>query len=92
MRDLRPVELCQPRRTDGDASADLDRRRELLDDARASNASLNSLSNGEDSQLGLTFGFGVKGKLGGNHYRFDYAWAGHEYLDDTHRLTMVVEF
>jgi hypothetical protein len=45
-----------------------------------------------DSQLGLTFGFGVKGRLGGNHYRFDYAWAGHDYLDDTHRLTMVVEF
>jgi hypothetical protein len=45
-----------------------------------------------DSQLGLTFGFGVQGQLGGNRYRFDYAWAGHEYLDDTHRLTMVVEF
>lgn len=45
-----------------------------------------------DSQLGLTFGFGVKGRLGGNAYRFDYAWAGHDYLDDTHRLTMVVEF
>ncbi len=46
----------------------------------------------EDSQLGLTFGFGVKGRLGSNAYRFDYAWAGHDYLDDTHRLTMVVEF
>lgn len=46
----------------------------------------------EDSQLGLTFGFGVKGKLGGNRYRFDYAWAGHDYLDDTHRLTMAVDF
>lgn len=45
-----------------------------------------------DSQLGLTFGFGVKGRLGGNEYRFDYAWSGHEYLDDTHRLTMVVGF
>lgn len=45
-----------------------------------------------DSQLGLTFGFGVKGRLGGNNYRFDYAWAGHDYLEDTHRLTMVVEF
>ena len=45
-----------------------------------------------DSQLGLTFGFGVRGKLAGNQYRFDYAWAGHDYLDDTHRLTMVVEF
>jgi hypothetical protein len=46
----------------------------------------------EDSQLGVTFGFGVKGRLGSNAYRFDYAWAGHDYLDDTHRLTMVVEF
>lgn len=45
-----------------------------------------------DSQLGLTFGFGVQGRLGGNRYRFDYAWAGHDYLDDTHRLTMAVEF
>lgn len=45
-----------------------------------------------DSQLGPTFGFGVQGKLGGNLYRFDYAWAGHDYLDDTHRVTMVVEF
>ena len=45
-----------------------------------------------DSQLGLTFGFGVRGRLADNAYRFDYAWAAHDYLDDTHRLTMVVEF
>ena len=45
-----------------------------------------------DSELGLTFGFGVSGDLGGNRYQLNYAWAGHEYLEDTHRITMVIEF
>ncbi len=45
-----------------------------------------------DSQLGWTFGFGVQGDLGENRYQFDYAWAGHDYLDDTHRLTLVIVF
>jgi hypothetical protein len=45
-----------------------------------------------DSELGLTLGFGIAGDLGDNHYELSYAWAGHEYLEDTHRLTMVIEF
>ena len=45
-----------------------------------------------DSELGLTFGFGVGGDLGGNRYLLNYAWAGHKYLEATHRVTMVIEF
>ena len=45
-----------------------------------------------DSQLGLTFGFGVHGGLGENRFELNYAWAGHDYLEDTHRFTMVIEF
>ena len=45
-----------------------------------------------DSQLGLTFGFGVQGDLGDNRFELNYAWAGHDYLEDTHRFTMVIEF
>jgi hypothetical protein len=45
-----------------------------------------------DSELGLTFGFGVTGELGDNRGQLNYAWAGHKYLEDTHRLTMVIEF
>lgn len=45
-----------------------------------------------DSELGLTFGFGVAGDLGPNRYILNYAWADHEYLEATHRLTMVLEF
>jgi hypothetical protein len=45
-----------------------------------------------DSELGLTFGFGVEGNLGNNTFQFNYAWAGHEYLEDTHRFTMVIDF
>jgi len=45
-----------------------------------------------DSELGLTFGFGVSGDLGSNRYEMNYAWAGHDYLEDTHRITMVIEF
>lgn len=45
-----------------------------------------------DSELGLTFGFGVAGDLGNNRYNFNYGWSGHQYLESTHRFTMVVEF
>ena len=45
-----------------------------------------------DSETGLTFGFGVAGKLGNNLYQLNYAWAGHDHLDNTHRMTMVIEF
>lgn len=45
-----------------------------------------------DSELGLTGGFGIAGDLGGNRYHLNYAWAGHKYLESTHRVTMVIEF
>ncbi|MBE0564393.1 MAG: PorV/PorQ family protein [Krumholzibacteria bacterium] len=46
----------------------------------------------EDRQLGLTLGFGVGGVLGGNRYQVDYAWAGHRYLQDTHRFSVVFAY
>jgi hypothetical protein len=45
-----------------------------------------------DRQLGLTLGFGVSGSLAQKQFRFDYAWAGHDYLDDTHRLSILLNF
>jgi hypothetical protein len=45
-----------------------------------------------DGQLGLTLGFGVKGDLGSNTYQVDYAWAGHKSLQDTHRVSMAINF
>lgn len=46
----------------------------------------------EDSEQGLTAGFGVGGDLGANRYQFDYAWASHEYLEATHRMTFLIKF
>lgn len=46
----------------------------------------------EDRELGLTAGFGIHGYLGDNQYQLNYAWAGHDYLQDTHRFTMVLVF
>lgn len=46
----------------------------------------------EDRQLGLTFGFGVGGDLGDNRFQVDYAWAGHRYLQDTHRFSVVFAY
>jgi hypothetical protein len=45
-----------------------------------------------DSELGLTFGFGVAGNLDDNSYQFNYAWSGHKSLEATHRFTLVIEF
>ncbi len=45
-----------------------------------------------DGQLGLTLGFGIKGDLGNNTYQVDYAWAGNDYLQDTHRLSLAITF
>jgi hypothetical protein len=44
-----------------------------------------------DSPLGPTFGFGLMGRFGEEQtYRLDYAWAGHDYLDETHRFSLVL--
>jgi hypothetical protein len=45
-----------------------------------------------DRELGLTLGFGVQGDLGGNRYQVDYAWANHDHLEATHRLTVILVF
>lgn len=41
-----------------------------------------------DSELGLTLGFGLN--LGGGRFRVGYAWADHEFLEATHRMTLAV--
>jgi hypothetical protein len=45
----------------------------------------------EDSELGITFGVGLGGGLGDNRFRFDYGWADHDHLNETHRMTLVLE-
>lgn len=42
----------------------------------------------QDSDLGLTLGFGVA--LPGSRLRFGYAWADHEQLGSTHRMTLAI--
>jgi hypothetical protein len=46
----------------------------------------------EDSELGLTLGAGLQGRLDGFGYRLDYAWADQGRLEGTHRLTVGVDF
>jgi hypothetical protein len=45
----------------------------------------------QDSELGWTFGTGLCGDLGEREFRVDYAWANHDHLDSTHRLTLALE-
>ncbi len=42
----------------------------------------------QDSQLGLTLGFGVR--LAKGRLRMGYAWADHRYLEGTHRITIAL--
>jgi long-subunit fatty acid transport protein len=44
----------------------------------------------QDSELGLTTGVGFRGVLADKSYQFDYAWAHHTTLAETHRLTFVL--
>jgi long-subunit fatty acid transport protein len=46
----------------------------------------------QDSTLGPTLGFGIAGNLVSTRYRLDYAWASHDYLDQTQRFTLVLRF
>jgi hypothetical protein len=45
----------------------------------------------DDSDLAWTVGVGLKRNVGENRFRFDYAWADHARLDETHRFTLVLE-
>jgi hypothetical protein len=44
----------------------------------------------EDSDSGLTAGMGIHSGIGKHRIRLDYAWGSHAFLDDTHRVTLVL--
>ncbi|MGH2571227.1 MAG: PorV/PorQ family protein [bacterium] len=44
-----------------------------------------------DSELGPTLGLGLQSGLGENRFEVDYAWADHQRLAETHRLTLTLE-
>lgn len=44
----------------------------------------------QDSELGLTFGAGFRARVGDTRLRADYAWAAHQHLEGTHRITVGV--
>jgi long-subunit fatty acid transport protein len=46
----------------------------------------------KDSDVGLTLGVGLKGGLGETGFQFDYAWANHDRLQETHRMTFAISF
>jgi hypothetical protein len=46
----------------------------------------------EDSDVGVTLGVGFRGGIGYSRFHFDYAWADHKFLEETHRLTFAVDF
>ena len=45
-----------------------------------------------DSDLGLTLGVGLKSSFSEMGVQFDYAWAAHARLDETHRMTLALSF
>ncbi|HEX7879437.1 MAG TPA: PorV/PorQ family protein, partial [Candidatus Eisenbacteria bacterium] len=45
-----------------------------------------------DSDVGVTLGLGIRGGLGYSRFHVDYAWADHDYLEETHRFTLAVDF
>lgn len=46
----------------------------------------------DDSEVGLTAGAGVRGRLDELRYHVDYAWADHGRLEDTHRFSFGILF
>ena len=44
----------------------------------------------QDSEVGLTFGGGLKGRFGEHLFAFDYAWADQGRLQETQRFSFVV--
>ncbi|HYM80392.1 MAG TPA: PorV/PorQ family protein [Candidatus Limnocylindria bacterium] len=46
----------------------------------------------QDSEVGLTLGAGLNGRLDLYRYRFDYAWADHGRLGSTHRFAVDLAF
>lgn len=45
----------------------------------------------DDSDLAWTLGVGLKHGFGENRFRFDYAWADHARLEETHRFSLILE-
>jgi hypothetical protein len=43
-----------------------------------------------DSELGPTLGVGIRGIMSESQFQLNYAWAGHERLAETHRMTFVL--
>ena len=46
----------------------------------------------QDTEVGLTLGCGVRGKLDVYGYRVDYGWADHKWLGGTHRVSIGMQF
>jgi len=46
----------------------------------------------QDSEVGATLGAGLKGRVNGYHYRFDYAWADQGRLGHSSRMTLDFQF
>jgi hypothetical protein len=46
----------------------------------------------EDSEVGPTLGMGLQIGIGESRLHFDYAWAYHSTLQETHRMTVVFDF
>lgn len=44
----------------------------------------------QESELGLTLGVGIQTRVGDTRFKADYAWAAHQHLDGTHRITIGV--
>jgi hypothetical protein len=47
----------------------------------------------DESELGPTFGAGLKNDFGlsDHEFRLDYGWADHDRLEETHRISLVIE-
>ncbi len=46
----------------------------------------------EDSEVGLTLGAGIEYEMVGYRFNFDYGWADHGRLKETHRITVGIAF
>ena len=44
-----------------------------------------------DSEVGLTLGGGLSGRIGERRFHFDYAWADQGRLEETHRMTFALD-
>jgi hypothetical protein len=45
----------------------------------------------DESEVGWTLGVGLRGGVAERSFQVDYGWGSHDHLDETHRLTLVLE-